>query len=679
MPRRKSIKEPTTKQVEEMSPFEMDDMDFQPQEPEYSDEESRARVWQLQEIENIRNTREAPQDEYNNLGYTDHYVENFKAGLSYRPPRKNKEDTSVVTGTTREKKLAIINSVVNLVFETTFRAFDEDDIEDQSLGEAMTDCVYQANKIEQWDEKKLYAYSELTDQGDVFIEDMWVDEKRVDKKKIKLSAVTEETFKNFVPSKSLKVMFSGPKRRIIPGPQVYLGNIREPDISQQPVIWTRYVIPYSVARAQFGHLPRFKNVPKDLVPTTDASDTDHFGLNWRLEKLSKGMVEVLCRQDKWNDDYQIYLNGVPQFPVGFPMPWEHGEYNLVKGSLEPISAFFAYSKSVPSKTYIEQQILDEMYRLAVLKTQKSFMPPIANYSANILTKNMFLPGKVNNNLEKGDVEVMGGNPNMYSMQQSEFEMIRMIKGFIDEKSVSPALQGQAFGSRTTATEVDQVMAQAKQQLGIMIFGFMNLHLKLDFLRLHILLENYTKDRGEKINKITGKLEKKFASVNIEREIAGRGIGNKRVEFTDTQQTPEEIYDREEGITRDEAGNIISQLPPNKPTKITQISPTVLRQVKYHWYPEVNINNRESSLAERISYEDRLMKAGQLFGMENINWEYAKRMWAVKNKIDPAYFFTSVSTPVPQQQVDGMVESPVNQQARSSPTGVGEAVKQGAGG
>ena len=134
MPRRKITKEPTTKQVEEMSPFEMDDMDFQPQEPEYSDEESRARVWQLQEIENIRNTREAPQDEYNNLGYTDHYVENFKAGLSYRPPRKNKEDTSVVTGTTREKKLAIINSVVNLVFETTFRAFDEDDIEDKSLG-----------------------------------------------------------------------------------------------------------------------------------------------------------------------------------------------------------------------------------------------------------------------------------------------------------------------------------------------------------------------------------------------------------------------------------------------------------------------------------------------------------------------------------------------------------------
>jgi hypothetical protein len=100
------------------------------------------------------------------------------------------------------------------------------------------------------------------------------------------------------------------------------------------------------------------------------------------------MVEVLIYQDKFNDEFQILLNGVMQLPVGFPMPWEHGEYNLVQGHLEPISAFFAYSKSIPDKTFLDQQVLDEMYRLAVLKTQKSFMPPIANYSANILTKSM---------------------------------------------------------------------------------------------------------------------------------------------------------------------------------------------------------------------------------------------------------------------------------------------------
>lgn len=648
--------------------------------PDYSEKELQYRDFLLRLMEYDRNSREQAADEFNGKTYLQRYVDNFKAGNSYSPPRKNKEDTSVVTGTTREKKLAIINSVLNLVFDTTFRPFDTNNLEDQQLGEAMTDCVFQSNRMEQWDEKKIYAYSELTDQGDVFIEDIWVDETRLDKKKIKISDITEETFKDFNPDSVKKIVFSGPKRKVIPGPQVYLGNIRQPDIRQQPHIFTRNVIPYEEARAIYGHLPRFKNVPRNLVPTT--TEGDDYGYNWRLETLSKDMVEVIAYQDKYNDEYQIFLNGVMQLPVGFPMPWETAEYNIVQGHLEPISAFFAYSKSVPDKTGLEQQVLDEMYRLAVLKTQKSFMPPIANYSANILTKNMFLPGMVNNNLEKGELEVLGGNPNMYSMQQTEFEMIKMVKGFIDEKSVSPSLTGQQFKSRTTAAEVEEVTKAAKQQLGVMIFGFMNLHLNLDYLRLMILLENYTKETGEKLNEMTGKLERKFASVTTERDIGGRGMGNKRVEFTENPKSPEELYDMEEGIERDPTtGKPLSVTPPVKPMKITQIKPSTLRSVKYRWYPEVAINERETSLADRISFEDRLTKAMQLFGIEAVNQEYAKQQFAVKNKLNPVYFFNAnPEMPVPsQEEIDAIEESTVQKLARSSPTGGTESARQGFGG
>lgn len=663
----------------DQTPFEAFQVNQDVKEPNYSPEEQEYRGFLLRLLEQDRNNREQSHDEFNGMSYTQRYVENFKAGNSYTPPRKNPEDTSIVTGTTREKKNAIINSVLSLVFDTTFRAFDENNLEDQQLGEAMSDCVFQANQVEQWDQKKIFGYSEMADQGDVFIMDNWVDEVKMDKVKIKLSDVTSETFKNFDAKKSMKTVFSGPRRTVLPGTQVYLGNIRQPHLSLQPRIFTREVMSYSQAKSIYGNLPRFESVPRNLVEVTAATENDHFGYNWRLETLENDMVEVILFQDKWNDEFQIILNGVMQLPVGFPMPWEHEEYNIVQGHLEPISAFFAYSKSIPDKTFLDQQVLDEMYRLAVLKTQKSFMPPIANYSANILTKKMFLPGVVNNDLEKGDIEVLGGNPNMYSIQQSEFEMMKMIKGYIDDKSVNPAIQGEKFGNRTTAVEVDTVMQQAKQQLGMMIFGFMNLHMQLDYLRLMILLENYTKDTGEKVSELGDKLEKKYRTISVERDLGGRGLGQKRIEFTENAKSPEDLYDIEEGVTRDESGIPTSVVPPQKPMKIMQVSPKALRAVKYRWYPEVTVNERESSLANRISFEDRITKAAQLFGIEAINFDYAKQQWAAKNKINPSYFFNQNPVlPVSQEQVDGMQESTVQKMSRTSPTGGQEAARQGKG-
>jgi len=676
MPKNIKKKLGKTQKPEETSPFEASVDNVEVEQPPYAAEESQYREFLLQRMEDARNIRESPHDEFNGKTYTERYVDNFKAANSYSPPRKNPEDTSIVTGTTREKKLAVINSVVNLVFDTTFRAFSKDNVEDQELGEAMSDCVFQSNKLEEWDEKKIYAYSELADQGDVFVEDLWVDETRADKKKIPISSLTEKVFEDFNPEKDLKVVFSGARRRVVPGPQVYLGNIREFEIKKQPYIFTRQVVSYEEARSRYGKLPRFKYVPRNLVQT-DESQEQYFGFNWRLEQMEKDMVEVLCYQDKFNDEYQILLNGVMQLPVRFPMPWEHGDYNMVQGHLEPISAFFAYSKSIPDKTWLDQQVLDESLRLMILKNQKSFAPPIANYSANILTKNMFLPGKVNNNLEKGEVEVLGGNPNMYAVQQSEFEMFKLMKGLVDEKSVSPSLTGQPFSARTTAKEVDEVTKAAKQQLGIMIFGFMNLHLKLDYLRLMILLENYTKEQGEKVSEITGRLERKFKTISVEREIGGRGVGKKNIQFTENPNTPEELYDLEEGITRDENGKPLSKISPKKPVKIMQIKPSVLRSVRYKFYPEVTINERESSLADKISFEDRLVKAAQIFGVPSINMEYAKQQWSVKNKINASYFFNQGQLPpVPQEEMDQIQESAVNKITRSNPVGAQASARQG---
>jgi hypothetical protein len=412
-----------------------------------------------------------------------------------------------------------------------------------------------------------------------------------------------------------------------------------------------------------------------------------YGFNWRLETTENETCEIIKYQDKWNDEYQVIINGVMMLPVGFPMPWEYAEYNLVQGRLEPISPFFSESKSIPTKTKLDQEILDEMYRLSVLKTQKSFMPPIANYTTNILSRSMFLPGKVNNNMQKGDVEVLGGDPSSYSMKPSEFEMIRMIKGFIDDKSVNPLLQGQAPSGETTATEINTVTQQAKQQLGLMIYGFIQLHQNLDTLRLYNILENYTKETDTKMNDTKDGLVKKYRSITVNKEVKGKGNGIKQIDFTDEHLNPADLYDKENGITRNEDGSPASVDEPKRPIRIIQVSPKVLREVKYSWYASTEPTEKETSMGERIAYEDRIMKAMQLFGMQSVNTDYASLQWAIKNKVDPDKFFNSnAQTPMPSQMggapaMPAMEESNLAKQSRpfSSGAGPAEAIRQGMGG
>lgn len=661
--------------------------EFYVEDPDYSEKDAQYRQFLLQVLENDKNRRESPHPEFNGMTYSQNYKTNYLAANSHTPPRKNAEDTMVVTGTTREKVLAIVSAILNLNFVTTFKAFDKDDIEDEGLAEAMSDCVERSNQIELWDDKKLYAYFEMAVQGDVYLEEIYVDETVTDKKKIKLSDVNDELMKSFKADYKTKVTFSGCQRNIIPGTQVYKGSMTERDISKQPHIFTREVRPYEVAKSIYGNLPRWKFVPRRL--NSQAADVEElpYGNNWRLETTENEACEIIKYQDKWNDEYQIIINGVMMLPVGFPMPWEYAEYNIIQGRLEPISAFFSESKSIPTKTKLDQEILDEMYRLAVLKTQKSFMPPIANYTTNILSRSMFLPGKVNNNLQAGDIEVLGGDPSQYSMKPSEFEMIKMVKGFIDEKSVNPLLMGQAPSGETTATEINTVTQQAKQQLGLLIYGFIQLHQNLGILRLYNLLENYTKETDTKLNDLKTGLKTKYRTVTINKEVKGKGNGIKQIEFTDEHSSPADMYDKENGITRGEDGAPMSVDEPKRPIRILQVSPKALREVKYSWYPVTEPVEKETSMGERIAYEDRIMKAMQLFGMQSVNTDYASLQWAIKNKVDPDKFFNSnAQTPMPsqmggEQAMPSMEESNLAKQSRpySSGAGPAEAIRQGMGG
>lgn len=620
--------------------------------PKYTDEELDYVKFLHSRLRYAQEQRDDNHDELDGMNYPTYYESNQKAAATFIAPRKNKEDTNLVTGVTREKKLSIMSNMLNLNLETVIRAYDEEDLEDVKVGIAMTDSLKKSEELEDWDmTMKVLVYDELTSQGNVFVEEAWVVEKRFDKKRIPLDNFNEETFKNFQVQKKVKEVFKGCKRSVIPGTMVYLGNIKEFEMRNQPYIFTKEIIPYEDAKAIYGDWPRFQNVPKS-IRKFDSNEEDIWGVNFRVtENLPAGWVEVIKYQDKWYDEYQITLNGVMQLPIGFPLPWDWGEYNIVKGNGEPIHAHFAYCKGIPTKTKTDQQVLDEMIRLSVLKSQKSFLPPIANYGSNVLSKNAFLPGQVLNDVAKGDIEVVGGNPSMYQLNNGEISMINMLKDFINEKSIDPLAEGKTPQGNPTATEIERVSQQARIRLGLTIFGFMSLHRQLAYLRLYNILENWTQPIGKKVDQLKQDVINKYRTFSVDSEIEDKGNGERTIEFTEEFNDQYKLADREEGITRDEAGNIQNRVSKRKPRRILQVNPKALRAAKYTWYAEVTLSERETSLTSRVVFTNQITQAINLFGLQNINMDYVRNKWAAMNKLNPGRLFMQGVASQPPAQVN----------------------------
>lgn len=607
-----------------------------------------------------RDQRDQTHDEFNGLTYLEYYDENAKASLSYIPPRQNKEDVNVVTGTTREKKLSIMSNVLNLNLETTVRAYNKESLEETVIGSAFTDALRKSEELEDWEYTgRILAYDELTSQGNVFIEEKWDVKRKLRKKKISFNFFkSEKELQDYKPEQYAADIVAQCKRQVIPGPMVYLGNIKEFEIEEQPFLYTHEVVPYELAKAVYGNWTRWKYVPKALHYFEETFD-DVYGTNFRVqESTPDGWVEIVKYQDKWNDNYQIIINGIMMLPCEFPMPWESGEYNIIKGNLEPLGPNFAYCGGIPAKTKMDQAILDEMYRLAILKGQKSFAPPIANYSSNLLSHKSFLPGKVHNDLERGEIEVLGGDPSAYALKGSEFQMIQLIKNFIDEKSLNPIAEGQAPQGNPTATEVERIAAQAKIKLGLTIHGFISLQRKLGSARLNNILENWTKPTGTVVDPALNEVVAEYMSFSVKTSVDGEGEGEKIIQFTESPiQSPEELADLEEGIKRDATGRKISKDTRIKPRRITQINPAVLKSIRLKWYIEVTPSEKETSLISRMVFDDRLQKAMAMFGPQAINIDYAKTRWAAMNNIPYNKFFNVGMT----AQMPGQLEQQIAEQ------------------
>ncbi len=554
--------------------------------PKYSDDEEIYIRGLRKKLEHARNSRDTTHREFDGMDYiTKDQLEEELANSELRP-KKNKEDTNFISGTIRTKLFYLLASITSLDLTGDIIAFDKNGLKIQALGDAMEDIVLKTNELDQDKEKKQIRQYELLKHGTVFVEEIWDARSQKDKKmqgeftgKLDLKWETR-----------IKKAFARPSRNVIPGINVYLGDITKYNISDQPFIFTVDVMPWSEAELIFGEWERWKNVPKKIV-----YDKLTISLrNWTLLQVQENYVEIIRYQDKWNNEFAVKINGVLMTPMGLPMPWGYLEYNITQQNLEPIHSKFAYGKSLVFRIRNKVALLDEMMRLAILKTQKSFMPPYVNITGRVLSNRVLMPGKISHGFQPNQL-VPINDKEAQGLTSSELSMITELKQSIDQEDTpKPAMTP----GRPTVAQILEYQREAKLLIGLTIFSVSMLEWKLEWLRLQNLLKNWFSPEDTELDEARQELRNKYRAVSVNRPIEGQGMGIRMVIPTKKIPSPYATMQAEDILSKEQ----------QTPIRLIFLDPDEIKSSKICWQIVVIPKEQRTSETEKLLFRAEMADA-----------------------------------------------------------------------
>jgi hypothetical protein len=629
-----------------------DDKKYKP--IDYSEEEVNYRSFVLTRLEDARDQMTMKWTELDGMDVFTWYEKNKKTAISYNKPKESIEDTEIVTSTTEEKNNSLLNTILNQNLEPNITAYDKNDMVVNELGTAMEKAVKKAKKLDNYDGKRRYHYKELIDQGTAYSE--IVDMEKFDV----IKDIDKTTFSGSLD----KVKWNTKYERcvviednLIPQNKVFLGNIRCPYIEKQPYIAIVDYIPYSEAKRIYGKYQKWENVTRKMVEMNETLNTTegYTYSNWRLFNTNSELVERIRYEDKNANEYNLYLNGVQMLKPGFPLSVisGDGEYTVTKGDALPISDNFALSKSWSSKTKIAQAVLDEFVRLFILKTQKSLNPPMFNNSGQVLTKKIFLPGRITAGVNGELLKEVGNNP---GITNSEVSMFQMVKGIIDEITVSSQFQALEQKAKT-ATQSIQDRNQNLLKIGIIILGIIEWERQKTARYVASILKAWTLPIDDKIDNARKKLIDIYKKFTIEDDVNGE-TGITEVEFTEEQMPSSEYVRYEQEAKKKKYG---------KPYKKFYLNAKLLKQNKYIWHYEIVPTEKDSSELKKMIFQEMLMGAIQIFGPQAVNFEALKPRYAqVYDEDKDVLFVNTMNSGLADiaQMVEGGATAGANGQAPS---------------
>ena len=588
--------------------------------PKYLEEEITYLGALRTRLENARDMRDREHEEFDGMSYVTNYELNEQIANTFIAPKRNKEDTTFQSGTVRQKLFAVLSALVNLDLSGDISAYDKEGLRIQALGDAMEDIIMKTDELDIDDEKKYVRQYELLKHGTVFVEELWDEKNSKDKKlKGKFTGKIKKTWED-----KLKKAFAHPTRNVLPGINVYLGDITKYGIEDQPFIFTADMKPYDEAKRMFEKWERWDNVPKQVKNFGSQERGGAFSTAWKLLESQEDYVEIIRYQDKWNNEFALLINGVLMTPVGLPLPWGYDDYNIAQQNLEPIHAKFAYGKSLVSRTRNKAALLDEMWRLAILKDQQSVKPPSVNISGRMVSNRVFMPGVITYGIQPNTIVPINDKIGQ-GVTQAEFAMLQAVQESIDAETTAPTFAGQQAKGDPTATEIIELQRQAKVMLGLTVFAMSMLEWKLEWLRLKNLLVNWFEEEDKVVDEARSMLKSKFRQVSVERTIEG-SQGRRIVIPTNTLPSSEAIMQAEEGLTAEQG----------VPVRLIFLTPRQVKKAQLVWQITIKAKEKQTSEVNKLLFRAEMQDA-QMFG-PLLNMDYLAEKFASVWEENPTKMF-----------------------------------------
>lgn len=578
----------------------------------------------LEKLYNVSMLRETAHPQFDSFGYMKWNETNEMADMSFIPKKINKSDSYITTGITHEKDSSILSLLEGFNFEGRVHVFHKS-MELYDLSTAMTAWVRKSRELERYDEKRPIFYRNLLVQGTAFVMEKWTERwmpnKAVDFDTIDFSNLEDTDWSNLGEMK----VYDGAESFLEDGKKVFLENIREWDIRKQPGVFVVEYPPREAVEAAWGHSKRWKFVPKMVTQAMSIGKSITTGSiysEWLFGPINENKAEVIHVFKPFENRYQIYINGVPMLPLGFPMSVisPSGLVPIAKGDIDVMN-MFAYSKSIPSKTKIDQAVYDSVLKGLTTKFQSSFMGARANLSEMVVNSSMFMPGIVTDGLNPKDVPLI--NENQESITNGDLSFYKLINEIIDSKSINSILEGAGETTKTLGEYMDK-SKKAMLKVGRIIDAVINWEKQMLHLRTINLLANGTKPKTEIILS-DGTVENEYEEIAVSDTMDSGLDGTHVLKFTEKNyenlNTPQSIEDEE----------VAFEQKTGKQVKYSYLNPKMLREMltdkDYCFYYEVTPVDKNNDKLTQAMFVGLISQAMQLFGPDSLNVQKLKRRYA----------------------------------------------------
>lgn len=648
--------------------------------PDYSPAMIEYKQMRRQRFIAARDARDASHPEFDDMTFLEWYDKMKKMDDQYVPPRRSAQDTSINTGTVRDKDTSMIDFAKKYDFVPIATAYGEDDDQpSEDLAELGEDLVIKSFEIEQFDDTKAEEiYRSMIAFGTAMVEDTtyqpWENQKEVaaDFKLGSMNANWTEHKKVGLPECHAKLWDLR---------KCYFGDIRKGLMNGpegQPFFFTVEYEPYEKAKAIFGNFEQWKYVPKTVVFSQDVQQ-GVFRNGWTLRPLSLNYCEIIRYYDPIANEFSLSINDVDMLPImekdvtlpdgtkktmvsGFPLTAisPSGGINFAKFDFERMINF-TYSKGQPAKMRVSSDVENLIIKTFVWMFKQKARPTLGNKSGQVFGEEIYDPATVISQIRDGDLFPVF--PEFQGASSSDFQMLELFKTELDKNSVERTSQGmdnpQQFDESATAS-LNNMKSQSLKLMG-MLTGIISGRNQLAWLRFYNIAATWTQPTDVDVTKLDHDLAQNYRTVHLQADdSAGQPI-TKRIVFTkNTKKSSSDVHQEEADYERTN----------NKQIRIKYVNPDMLRasrsKIRFQTTPVPTDNDPISYMM----FAKQLTDAQMMFGPQSLQAKKLKRLFAKKTGNDFDTWFKS------EQELQQDQQNQPPQPAQGQPQQPGQPVPLG---